>query len=51
VPEVVRVERAAGHVRVAVHIHSYRFDARETPEAPNQERIPESTQSQRSPGG
>ncbi|SRR6266545_1258125 len=51
VAEVVRVERAAGYVGVAAHIHSYRFDARETADAPNRERIPESTQSEPSPGG
>ena len=50
VGEVVRVERAAGHVGVAVHIHSYRFDARETAEAREREPIPADAPSERDPG-
>ncbi len=49
VGEVVRVERAAGHVRVAVHIHSYRFDARETAEARERAPIPADAPSEQDP--
>lgn len=49
VGEVVRVERAAGHVGVAVRIDSHRFDARKTGEVPEREPLPAGTPSEREP--